>query len=420
MAKALGRSLVVAILLALVLVACQTSTPASTPTNVIPTSAATDAAPTMAPTATPLVLEGATITDSGLQYLELTAGDGRTPEVGDIVTLEYVATLPDGTELGNSYADKQPMTTILGHGNLLPGWEEGIGLMKVNGKARLVLPPELAFGAMSANGIPPNSQIVIELELLDARPTPVPTMVNADQLTKTASGLEYYDLVVGSGAESIAKGSVTTHYTLWVKTDTGYDYIVSSQGGTPFNFVLGRGDMVFPGWDEGATGMRVGGKRLLVIPPQLGMGEQGLGAIPPSAILVMEIELIEVSEPHLPVVVDEKDFTTTDSGLKYYDLVPGTGAVPAVGKPVTVHYTGWLEDGTQFDSSIERGEPFQFTLGIGQVILGWDEGVATMRVGGKRQLIIPSDLGYGDQGAGALVPSGATLIFEVELLDAQP
>lgn len=110
---------------------------------------------------------------------------------------------------------------------------------------------------------------------------------------------------------------------------------------------------------------------------------------------------------------------TTPSGLSYVDLVVGNGPQPTSGKPVKVHYTGWLENGTKFDSSVDRGEPFVFTVGAGEVIPGWDEGVMTMKVGGKRRLIVPSQLGYGAAGAGGVIPPNATLIFEVELLGAE-
>lgn len=111
---------------------------------------------------------------------------------------------------------------------------------------------------------------------------------------------------------------------------------------------------------------------------------------------------------------------TTPSGLKYQDLVLGDGAVAEAGKRVSVHYTGWLTDNTKFDSSLDRGTPFDFVLGQGQVIRGWDEGVKGMRVHGKRRLTIPSDLGYGPAGAGdGKIPPNATLIFEVELLDVK-
>jgi peptidylprolyl isomerase len=107
---------------------------------------------------------------------------------------------------------------------------------------------------------------------------------------------------------------------------------------------------------------------------------------------------------------------TTPSGLQYVDRIVGTGASPKTGQTVTVHYTGTLENGTKFDSSRDRNQPFSFKIGVGQVIKGWDEGVLTMKVGGDRKLIVPPDLGYGARGAGGVIPPNATLIFDVELL----
>ena len=112
----------------------------------------------------------------------------------------------------------------------------------------------------------------------------------------------------------------------------------------------------------------------------------------------------------------EATLTTTESGLQYEAIVEGTGAMPRSGQRVTVHYTGTLEAGTKFDSSRDRNRPFSFTIGVGQVIKGWDEGVASMRVGGQRNLIIPPELGYGSRGAGGVIPPDATLLFDVELL----
>ena len=116
-------------------------------------------------------------------------------------------------------------------------------------------------------------------------------------------------------------------------------------------------------------------------------------------------------------VIMAEETTTTASGLQIKVLTVGTGEAASAGKIAVVHYTGWLLDGTKFDSSVDRGTPFEFPLGAGRVIKGWDEGVATMNVGGKVELIIPPDLAYGAQGAGGAIPANATLKFEVELLE---
>jgi len=372
------------------------------------------------PTEEPIILEGATTTSTGLQYLEETAGTGNTPKNGDIVTMHFTASLADGTELINTYTDGNPSTTVFGRGNLLPGWEEGLALMKVGGKAKLVLPPDLAFGVEGNGSIPPNSQIVMVVELIEAKPAPKPTDIAAEKLSTTASGLKYFDLEIGTGDEVTKTNTVTNNYTIWVKGDPENLYIASSDTNKPITFVVGKGDVVFPGWEEGVLGMKIGGKRLLVIPPALALGENGGGDIPPNSTLILEVELMDRKEARKATKVDETKFTTTDSGLKYFDLKSGSGETPKSGQTVVVHYTGWLEDGTQFDSSVDRGETFQFVLGQGNVIPGWDEGVGSMKVGGIRQLIIPPDLGYGASGSGSVIPPNATLIFEVELIEILP
>ncbi|HEX2217732.1 MAG TPA: FKBP-type peptidyl-prolyl cis-trans isomerase [Gemmatimonadales bacterium] len=117
--------------------------------------------------------------------------------------------------------------------------------------------------------------------------------------------------------------------------------------------------------------------------------------------------------------IDSAALTRTASGLQYQDVEEGTGAEATSGQVAVVHYTGWLTDGTKFDSSRDRGEPFSFPLGAGQVIAGWDQGVAGMKVGGRRKLVIPPDLGYGPMGSPPVIPPNATLVFDVELLEVK-
>ncbi len=118
----------------------------------------------------------------------------------------------------------------------------------------------------------------------------------------------------------------------------------------------------------------------------------------------------------IPAIPAGAKTVTTASGLKYIDIKKGKGASPKPGQMVTVHYTGWLTNGKKFDSSVDRGKPFTFRIGAHQVIKGWDEGVMSMKIGGKRRLIIPPQLGYGSRGAGGVIPPNATLIFDVQLL----
>lgn len=264
----------------------------------------------------------------------------------------------------------------------------------------------------------PAAPAATEEPAAEASPAAAQQPADEDAIT-TDSGLKYVVVQEGTGETPKPGDLVKVHYTGTLQDGTKFDS--SIERGEPIEFVLGRGQVI-PGWDEGIGLMKVGGKAKLIIPPDLAYGESGAGGvIPPNATLNFDVELVAAEPgppppPEAPTKVEEADFTTTDSGLKYYDFEEGSGPSPETGQVTTVHYTGWLEDGTMFDSSLMRGQPFSFPVGAGQVIPGWDEGVASMKVGGKRQLVIPADLAYGENGAGGVIPPNATLIFEVELL----
>ncbi len=254
-------------------------------------------------------------------------------------------------------------------------------------------------------------------ESAPAAPAATPTPLNPEKTVITESGLQYTEVVAGDGPQPQPGDIVSVHYTGTLQDGTVFDS--SYDRGEPIRFPLGSG-MVIPGWEEGIAMMNLGGQAILVIPPEIGYGEQGAGnVIPPNATIIFDVELVNVQPgaPAAPTEVDPADYQTLEQGVQYIDLVVGDGPAPMPGQEVLVHYTGWLPEGGKFDSSIDRGEPFRFNLGMGQVIPGWDLGVAGMKVGGKRQLVIPPQLAYGESGAGGVIPPNATLIFEVELLE---
>lgn len=233
----------------------------------------------------------------------------------------------------------------------------------------------------------------------------------------TDSGLQFIEIEPGDGDKPEVGDIVEVHYTGKLLDGTQFD---SSVGSQPFGFQLGAGQVI-AGWDEGLAMLNEGGKAVLIIPPGLGYGDRAADSIPANSTLMFDVQLVRNfgPPPTAPTEVSEDEYTETDTGLTYFDFEVGEGETPESDQTVRVHYTGWLMDGTKFDSSLDRRDPISFALGQGQVIPGWDEGISTMQVGGKRQLVVPPDLAYGDTGYGSVIPPESTLIFEVELVGIQ-
>ncbi len=231
----------------------------------------------------------------------------------------------------------------------------------------------------------------------------------------TPSGLKYKLLEMGTGKKVEAGDMVTVHYTGTLPDGTKFDS--SKDRNQPFSFKVGGGQVIL-GWDEGLRLLNVGDKAILTVPSGLGYGDRAMGKIPSNSTLIFEIEVIETKSPvvAVPFNIEGKEVLTTASGLKYVYIEKGNGPQAENGKTVDVHYTGYLMDGRKFDSSVERGDPISFPLGQGMVIKGWEEGIALMKVGDKMRIIIPSELGYGANGAGSVIPPNSTLIFDVELV----
>ncbi|GAB1449770.1 FKBP-type peptidyl-prolyl cis-trans isomerase [Bacteroidota bacterium] len=245
-----------------------------------------------------------------------------------------------------------------------------------------------------------------------------PKKIKVNQEYTTASGLKYRVTELGKGKQVEAGDKVTVHYTGKLTNGTKFDS--SKDRNQPFSFKVGAGQVI-KGWDEGLQLLKVGDKATFVIPPDIAYGQRDMGSIPPNSTLIFDVEVLDTkSAPKiLPYDTKGKDTLTTASGLRYINVENGSGEQAVAGKTVRVHYTGYLMDGKIFDSSIERDEPIEFPLGQRMVIPGWEEGIALMKVGDKKRLIIPSELAYGANGAGGVIPPNATLIFDVELVQVK-
>ena len=238
------------------------------------------------------------------------------------------------------------------------------------------------------------------------------TNKGTNTMITTDSGLKYEIIKMGDGDKPEAVDNVTVHYKGMLEDGTVFDS--SYERGETITFGLNQ---VIRGWTEGLQLMPIGSKFKFIIPPKLGYGDRDLGSIPPNSTLIFEVELFEIQNPFI-----DTDFSlpaeeiTLESGLKYLEHITGKGLEAATGHTVKVHYSGYLIDGTKFDSSHDRGKPFSVTLGQNRVIQGWEQGLLGMKEGSKRTLIIPPELGYGSRGAGGIIPPEATLMFEVELV----
>lgn len=234
----------------------------------------------------------------------------------------------------------------------------------------------------------------------------------------TESGLQVTEIVEGEG-ELPEKGDILKlRYTGWYLDGKQFDS--TEKLDEPTRVLFGRGDLL-PGLEEGVATMRKGGKRILVLPPELAFGPEGRpGVVPPNQWVKFEVELVEI-EPGPPPIVPWNDagmeIVTTASGLQIVDFTVGEGDFPKVGDTVVVSYSGFLADGTLFDTTYHNRAPVEFVLDAQQLIPAWVEALLTMQVGGQRKIIVPPFLAYGAKGYGKSVPPNATLMYDIELLE---
>ncbi|MEI7981759.1 MAG: FKBP-type peptidyl-prolyl cis-trans isomerase [Bacteroidota bacterium] len=401
-------------------------------------------------------------TGTGLYYkLFKVSKDTIKPKLGDWVSLTMRYTYKDSTLFDSKKAMGNPVRFQLPASDFKGDIYEGIKMLSPGDSADFIVNADSLFKkTFRQPSRPPfidtNSIIHFYITLLTVD-SPVSMMKKeAESLKKyidekkvvvapLPSGLYFIETVQGKGIKIDSGTWVKAHFK--VSLIDGKQVFSSYDKGEPLQFEYGK-RFDTPGFEQGIGKMLKGGKATLIVPSKIAFGETGRGAmVPPYASIIYEVEIIDVQtktdhdkqqaeekkKSQLKLETSkkqegdmmkkyllEKKITAkpTASGLIYVEKVKGTGAKPAAGKKVKVHYTGTLLNGTKFDSSRDRNEPFEFTLGQGQVIPGWDEGIALMNVGGKATLIVPSSIGYKDRDMGT-IPPYSTLVFDVELLDVK-
>lgn len=369
--------------------------------------------------------------EGGLKIADLVVGTGAEPVAGQMLEMHYSGWLQSTGKMFDSSvaAGRPPLEFQFVTGGVIQGWHKGIAGMKVGGKRQLVIPPDLAYGPQGRPPrIPPASTLIFDVELVglgDIREVPAkptldfdadPTVVSLDEGVKVA------DLKTGDGAVIVDRTPVTAEVTIW-KPDGEVFFSSWSQRGPVKYLIGGKGQEAAPlkGIELASMGMAAGGSRIARVPPAAAFGEEGFrDQMPPNATVLLQVDVVEVGParvvPTEKIQFDASALQTTESGLQYLDLVVGTGETPEKGEMVVAEYAGWLDDGTLFDTSFKRRSGHRFPLGRGAVIPAWDEAVATMKVGGKRVIVAPAELAYGDRGQGE-IPPGATLTFVIELVE---
>jgi peptidylprolyl isomerase len=253
---------------------------------------------------------------------------------------------------------------------------------------------------------------------------------NEPDIIRMESGIQFLDDTLGTGNEAKEGDLVSIHFISWAIRDStklfedwskdstkNFQAIGDSRRFKPVKFILGEENFI-KGSEPAIAGMKVGGTRTIIIPSHQAYGERGYGPIPPNADLKVVVKLLN-SKKAVEVKrweIDSSKIITTKSGLKYVIIKEGKGSVPDSGSFIAIHFTGWLENGTKFGSSVEKEEPFGFQFKVRPVIPGWEEALTILKKGSKAQLIIPPYLAYGNRIFGK-IPPNSTLIFDIELLE---
>lgn len=389
------------------------------------------------------------LTESGIYLIPVKDGSGRCPEKGEKVYIDYQVRMLSGELVGSTYEKANRFSFVLGEGQVIPGLEKVLPMMRQGEKVMAVIPYELAFGEHEVGPVKPYSNLIYDIELQRIE-TVKEQAIEAERLKKiqkAASEKEFADYCKLMGLEKHTKSGVyykienersgltpgkgaVARIKFTAKILNGEILGTSDQLGEYYDVTMGNGS-VLKGLEDGLSLMTVGENALLAVPYYLAYGDQAYNNIPAFSNIIFEVELLEIitneeiqnqnaekADAEFEAYLKDNNIRSTkrESGLVYEVKQKGKGVKPIAGQTVAVHYTGRFVDGRVFDSSIERNEPIEFVLGEGQVIKGWDEGIALMQKGEKGTLVIPYYLGYGQRQVMG-IPAYSTLVFDVELVD---
>lgn len=392
-----------------------------------------------------------TTTDNGIPYEFHVDKEGASPQVGEYVGVHLAYTSANDSTFYNTfnqdvvyymmgrpagYGDPMAFYQMMSPGDSATFYLQADSLFKMMSPPDFIQPGEWVTATIKMESVI-SAEEYAEIEAARKKAKLEPELLVIRQHLEE-QGIEYEESPAGiiytvdkegTGKQPGAGDKVKVHYT--GKLLDGKKFDSSLDRGEPFPFVINE-SQVIEGWHKGVPLFKEGGKGTIYIPPSLGYGKRGAGeAIPPNAHLMFDIEVLEVSDPKAMLKKEQQqienylnqrgitDYQVSPDGIYYTVERQGDGPKPQPNQKVTVHYRGTLLNGKQFDASYDRGQPFEFVLGRGQVIKGWDRGIPLFNVGGKGTLYLPSSLGYGERGSGSNIPPNSILIFDVEVLNAQ-
>ena len=357
---------------------------------------------------------------SGLKYIFFKINKkAEIADSGDVVYVHYVGKLNDSTIFDDSYSRNQALSFTLGTGRVIKGWDEGIALMHVGDSALLTIPPDIAYGKRDMGTIPPNSTLYFTVKLVKVKKPIKPYNVAGLDTIPLDSGLKYLLVKKGKGTQAKYGDRVYVNYSGYFTDGKKFD--ASYDRGEPIALVLGRHQVVL-GWEMGIQGMKVGEQRRLLIPYPLAYGEDGRPpSIPKKSDLVFDVELMRIHADAIPKPFDVngKDTITTESGLKYIIVQKADSAKVVPGDTVVVKYVAYFEDGKILESTYERDDSLSIVAGSQSMIPGIIEAVSVLQKGEKARVIIPYQLGFGEEGRPPVIPAKAILIFDMHIINVK-